>query len=794
MSEINLLPSRESKPARPQLTPARKWGVLVVLSLALAVIILDTTILNVALSAIIRDLKTDIQSIQWVITAYSLIMAALTITGGRLGDIFGRKKMFMFGALLFAVGSFIASISTSVPMLISGESIIEGIGAALMMPATASLLMANFQGRERVIAFGVWGGIAGAAAALGPILGGYLTTHYDWRWGFRVNLFVVTALLIGSMIIPESHDTQEKPELDLLGVGLSASGLLSLVFGIIEASRYGWWHAKEIFTVRAHEFAMPWGLSVVPFFMLLGLLILAVFVWWENRREAADHTPLVSMKLFQNRQFTSGILTTSVMSLGQTGLIFALPVFLQSVRGLNAFDTGLALLPMSLALLIVAPLSAAVSKKISAKFLISFGLILNVFAYVVLYRTLGVDTTRVDLIPGLALFGVGMGLVMSQINNLTLSAVSVQQAGEASGVNNTLRQVGSTLGSAIIGTILIGTLGTSLGDGVRASTIIPDAMKPTLVQAVSNQSSNVEFGGGAHLDGNVPADVKQEIVDISHRATVNANKTSLMYGGVFALLGFFVSFLLPKPKKREQQERQTVPAIARRERELNTRLVADLLRADLQNREQGKPGLGTEVRALIDAAEAGTSILERADPRLPQARVLWDAGWGTELGYKTFGDYLNSIELVPPSLEEFDPMFPYLILVDGRVTTSVACRLLGIAPRGNDRTPNLKPLHIKGDVYWIRCQDGSRFIGKTVEEAEGAFVTGEAGLNALEGLALVAQVPQLLRDRYIDLPATAHDGFEQSSACLGVWYGQTELRWRWKDLLDHRCRAASRLV
>src|SRR5438132_12467585 len=188
-------------------TPLRKWGNLLVLSLALAIIIIDTTRLNVSLSALIRELHTNLQSLQWVISAYSLTLAALTVTGGRKGDLFGRKRMFKLGAFVFAVGSFIASISRSVPVLLLGESIIEGIGAALMMPATASLLVSKYRGHDRAIAFGVWGGVAAAASAIGPILGGFFTTHYSWRWGFRINIFVCAALLIGSVLV---EDTQPR--------------------------------------------------------------------------------------------------------------------------------------------------------------------------------------------------------------------------------------------------------------------------------------------------------------------------------------------------------------------------------------------------------------------------------------------------------------------------------------------------------------------------------------------------------------------------------------------------------
>src|SRR6266550_7372690 len=209
-------------------SPLRKWAPLPVLSLALAIIIIDTTLLNVSLSTLIRELHTNLQSLQWVISAYSLMLAALTVTGGRMGDLFGRKRMFKLGAIIFALGSMIASVSRSVPVLLLGESIIEGVGAALMMPATASLLVSKYRGHDRAIAFGIWGGVAAAASAIGPILGGFLTTHFSWRWGFRINLFVVALLLIGSMIIDDRQERAGKG-IDWIGVLLSAAGLFFVV-------------------------------------------------------------------------------------------------------------------------------------------------------------------------------------------------------------------------------------------------------------------------------------------------------------------------------------------------------------------------------------------------------------------------------------------------------------------------------------------------------------------------------------------------------------------------------------
>lgn len=537
----------------------KKWGSLVVLGLALAIIIIDTTLLNVSLSTIIREFHTDIQSIQWVITAYSLMLAAFTITGGHIGDLFGRKKMFMAGAIIFAIGSFIASISNSVGTLLIGESIIEGIGAALMMPATASLLVANFHGKERGIAFGVWGGIAGASSAIGPILGGYLTNNYSWRWGFRINVFVAALLLIGSIIVKESHDEKEKPTLDFGGVILSALGLLGIVFGVIESSTYGWLKAKDAFTLFGYTFTKG-GVSFVPFSIILGFIFLGLFFWWENRMEKNGKTPLVSLDLFKNKVFTAGALTTAIVSLGQVGLIFALPVFLQSVLKLDAFQTGVSMLPLSIALLIMAPVSGFLSHKVSPKYLVLAGLVLDIIAMFVIRNSISVWATTSDLVLGLAMYGAGMGLVMAQISNLTLSAVPVYQAGEASGVNNTLRQVGSTLGSAIVGSVLIASLSTNLVNGINEDLFIPSAAKPEIIKAVSGQTSNVEFGGGAQVNKNVPKVIVDQITAVSKKATVESARESMLYAALFAFLGLFAAAFLPNKHADTKSGRGTPAA------------------------------------------------------------------------------------------------------------------------------------------------------------------------------------------------------------------------------------------
>jgi EmrB/QacA subfamily drug resistance transporter len=538
-------PQPANEPARqpdPQPAGLRKWGSLLVLSLALAIIIIDTTLLNVSLETLIRELHTTLQSLQWVISAYSLTLAALTVTGGRLGDIFGRRRMFRLGALLFAAGSFVASISRSVPMLIAGESIIEGIGAALMMPATASLLVAKYRGHDRAIAFGIWGGVAAAASAVGPILGGFLTTHYSWRWGFRINVGVVALLLLGSTILGDEPVAGRKT-IDWTGVLLSALGLFAIVFGIIEASSYGWIHALKPFAVAGREIPLG-GLSIVPFAVLAGLLILAGFALWEVRVERGGGMPLVSTRIFRNRGFVAGASVIGVMMLGQNGVIFSLPVFLQSVRNLDAFHTGLTLLPLSVMLFIVSPAAAALTKKIPHKRLVQVGLVVNFFALLALRWALGVDTPLAALIPGLALYGIGMGLVQSQINNLTLSSVPVAEAGEASGITNTFRQIGSSLGAAIIGSVLLTSIVVDLQAAVGASARIPPSDRPGIDRGLREQSSSLAFGAGGMFDRMPPA-TRDEMNAARRVATTDGNRKALLYGAGFALLGLLVSTQLP---------------------------------------------------------------------------------------------------------------------------------------------------------------------------------------------------------------------------------------------------------
>lgn len=462
--------------------------------------------------------------------------------------------MFATGAIIFAIGSFITSISQTVGFMIAGEAIIEGIGAALMMPATTSLLVSNYKGRDRQIGFGIWGGIAAGAVALGPVVGGWLTTYYSWRWAFRINVGVAALLVLGSLFISEARDEEEKPSIDFLGIVLSSIGMFLVVFGFIKASDYGWFTMKQTATLLGVTFSQG-AISLVPISIILGVLILAGFAFWEQHLCNKNKTPLVSLSLFKNTQFTVAVAITMILSLGQSGLSFALPIFLQGVVHLDPLATGFAMLPMSITLFVAAPFSGYISKYIAPKRIIQIGLIMDALGFFLLRYGISVSSSEWSLVPGFILFGAGMGFMMSQTSNMALSAVSTSEAGEVSGVNGTFRTVGQTLGTAVMGAVLLSVLTTNLVKGVNVSNVIPNAAKPAISQAVSQQSSSIEFGSGANVaNSKLPQSISTEITHISEQATVDASHTTLLIGIGFILLALLLSVKLPGGKNIEVEK------------------------------------------------------------------------------------------------------------------------------------------------------------------------------------------------------------------------------------------------
>jgi EmrB/QacA subfamily drug resistance transporter len=518
-----------------------RWYALIFIALGLAIVIIDNTILNVSIPYMLRDLDTTLPALEWAISGYSLTMATILITVGRVGDIFGRKRLFVIGMVIFATGSLMGSLSRHVTLLIVGRAIIQAIGAATVLTSALALIAAGFQGRERTIAFGIWGAVAGSSATIGPLLGGYLTAYYSWRWSFRINIFIALAAIIGSILIRTSRSEGHK-EFDWPGTAFSAAGLFCLVFGFIEGRKYGWLRPNETFTL----FGASWPLgqvSVIPFFFLAALIFLTLFVRTQARLERRGGAPLFRLSMFRSRGFSLGMATLLILAFGQFGIFFVMPIYLENVLGLNAFHTGLFLLPVSISLFVLGFLSGFLAARFSVKWIVVAGMaILAVGAYLI-RPLITVDATVLSMAPGLITFGIGFGLSGSQMNNVILSSASVEVAGEASAGSITMRQVGASIGVAVIGAVLATTLTTNVSRNIESSKVIPPEAQGTIVSQLSNV--DVESGQGAQLEMSLPPAVAGAVKKAVDRALVSSAQATTLVAFFFILGGALLTVFLP---------------------------------------------------------------------------------------------------------------------------------------------------------------------------------------------------------------------------------------------------------
>lgn len=534
------------KTQNPKPDPKR-WAGLFILSLSLTMVILDNTILNIAIPTIVTEFGADISDLQWVISGYALVVASLLITFGRAGDIFGRRKLFMIGVVLFGLGSYLASISYTALDLLIGNSIIEGIGAAMMLPATLALISSTFSGRERAFAFAIWGAIAGAAGAFGPLLGGWLTTYHDWRWAFLINVVVAPIALVGAwLFLKDSREPQASRHFDIVGIITSSLGLFALVFALIEGQRFGWWNVEQRFTLGS--WTWPFDISIVPVAAAMAVLLLGLFVWVERRQEQRGQTPLLELSLFNFKGFRYGLLTTLILSLGEFGLVFILPIFLQTARNYSAVDTGIALLPLGIAVIIGSGLAATLSKYIGPKWLITAGMVLEAVGIFTLSFVIHPTATTWTLAPGLVLYGLGIGLATTQLVGVILSEIPPAKSGVASGVNGTVRQVGTALGIAVIGTILTTQILTNLSSGISQSEVIPDQYKQQLEQGINWQQ------GAQSQTSQLEPKITSEINKIVSTSVSDAAIRATQFAGIMVLIGALVSLLLPDVKAQVESE------------------------------------------------------------------------------------------------------------------------------------------------------------------------------------------------------------------------------------------------
>ena len=410
------------------------WVPLIIVALASFIIALDATFMNVSISQVVADLNTDVSTIQMIMSFYTLITAAFMLLSAKLQDIVGKKKLFLIGAALYGVGTFTAAISSSATMLFIGWSVIEGIAGALMMPATVSIISGTYSGEKRTVALAIVGVMGAIAAAIGPLFGGVMTTFLSWRYGFACELIIVFIILLMQSKIPNFVPTESKSDLDITGALISFVGLVLLVLGILSLS-------KDITT------------SVAT--IILGLIALVCFALFEIRRKRNGKVPLLDMALFKDRNLRVGSIILLLSYLAMGGALFAVSLFLQSVLELNAFNTGLTTLPLTMGLLIFAVLAPSLTGKMKHKTIMAIGCIMSIAGCMLLSYQFRLDTSTLDLIPGLFVMGAGLGFLMALCTDISLVNISKESQNNASGVNTTSQTLGESLGTAVIGIILI---------------------------------------------------------------------------------------------------------------------------------------------------------------------------------------------------------------------------------------------------------------------------------------------------------------------------------------------------
>jgi MFS family permease len=517
-----------------------RWKALAVLGTAQFLMVLDTSVMNVSISQLVEDFDTEITAIQATITLYTLVMAAFMITGGKLGDLWGRRRAFTIGLVVYGIGSALTSVAPVLGVLVLGWSVIEGLGAALVLPALAALVGGNYAGRDRAVAYGVIGGLSGAGIAVGPLLGGYVTTYLTWRLVFAGEVVIVLAILalvrwIGDVPLPG-----RPPRLDVVGAALSAGGLALVVLGVLQSSSWGWLRPRN-------SPVTVFGFSLTPFVIAAGGVLLALFRGWERHRERQRRDPLVRFSLFRIPPLRSGLSMLLAQNLVLLGVFFAIPLYLQVVQGFDAFQTGLRLLPVSVTMLVASMCGPLLGRVASPRRVVQAGLAVLFGAVLSLVATIDPEIDDAPFAVAMALLGLGMGLLASQLGNVVQSSVGESARSEVGGLQYTAQNLGSSLGTAFIGAVVIGGLAAAVSAGIGSD---PRVSEQARQQIGVKLEAGISFlsvdqvrtaAGGAGLP---PAEA-DAVVETYAGAQLVALKAALLAAGAIALASFGFTRQLP---------------------------------------------------------------------------------------------------------------------------------------------------------------------------------------------------------------------------------------------------------
>ncbi len=514
-----------------------RWIGLVFISISVALIIVDSTIVNVAIPSIVKELDITSTQVQWVQETYTLVFASLLLVFGTLADRFGRRRLLLIGVVIFALASVAAALAGDGTLLIASRTV-QGIGGAMILPASLSIINATFRGKERAIAFAVWGSTIGGMAAVGPLLGGWLTTYFSWRWAFGINVPLGIIIVIGVLIfVVESREPGAPKRVDVVGAILSVVLFASLVFGLIEGRSYGWWLSD-----KPPAFWTP-AISPIPFVFALALIAGAAFVLWGLRRQRDGKTTMLAFGLLKIASFRNGNIAAMIVSLGEFGIILSLPLWLQNVLGYDALQTGLVILALAIGAFVASGFAGAFGNRISPVLIVRVGILTEIAGLILVALAISPNAQWWQVVPGLFVYGFGVGCATAQLTGVVLKDVPLEQSGQGSGTQSTARQVGSALGIAILGTILFTSLGTGLQARLDARTEIPAAVREQIVTLVVDSAGTVIPKLDAQ-SADAAADARAAFSD--------ATRYSAYAAAGFLVLGFLATLSLGGSGRREE--------------------------------------------------------------------------------------------------------------------------------------------------------------------------------------------------------------------------------------------------
>jgi EmrB/QacA subfamily drug resistance transporter len=508
---------------------------------------LDSSVMNVSIATVAKDVGTTVTGIQGAITAYTLVMAALMITGAKIGALIGRKRAFAIGCVVYGVGSFTTSLAQSLPVLLFGWSFLEGVGAALILPAIVALVAGNFAVERRPAAYGLVAAAGAIAVAVGPLVGGFCTTYFSWRWVFAGEVVIVLAILVLTRKIADAP-VEERPRLDVVGAVLSAAGLGLLVFGVLRSSEWGWIQPKA----GGPDWA---GLSPTVWLVLLGLFVVWVFFRWEARRESRGEEPLVRPKMLSNKQLSGGLLMFFFQYLAQAGLFFVVPLFLSVCLGLSALATGARLLPLSITLLAAAIGVPRLFPRVSPRLVVRSGLLALLAGTVVLLGALDKDAGAEIVFVPMLLIGLGIGALASQLGAVTVSAVPDDESPEVGGIQNTMTNLGASFGTALAGSIMIAAVTSSFLANIQQSSAIPSRVKS---EAQVELADGVPFVSDADLkaalaDAHVSGRATDDALNAYEDARIDGLRSALAILAVLVIVALFFAQRIPTRQPAEAE-------------------------------------------------------------------------------------------------------------------------------------------------------------------------------------------------------------------------------------------------